>query len=111
MLLGGFVGAVIVGYLTSFLGGLAPSSTLSGEHSPWALFLIEAIQRILREAPLLLQGAVLVAAVLVLKEGLAPSLFGLLRRWERWGWLLLLPAVLLFLGLRVSCEQAGLCLP
>jgi ABC-type branched-subunit amino acid transport system permease subunit len=109
-LLGGFLGALIVGYLTSTLGELAPFSSVSGEHPLWMSFLMEAGRRIVSEAPLLVQGGVLVVIVLVLKDGIAPSLFRLLQRWERWVWWLLVPAVIAYLGERVACEQADLCL-
>jgi ABC-type branched-subunit amino acid transport system permease subunit len=109
-LLGGFVGALIVGYLTSYLGELAPFSSASGTDAPWMLFLMEAGRRIVREAPLLVQGAVLVVAVLLLKDGITPLLYRLLLRWERWAWWLLLPALIVYLGLRVACEQADVCL-
>ena len=109
-LLGGFVGALVVGYLTSTLGELAPFSAVSGDHAPWLLFLMEALRRIVREAPLLVQGAVLVVAVLALKDGITPWLNHLLKRWERWGWCLLLPAVIVYLGRKIACESAELCL-
>ncbi len=34
----------------------------------------------------------------------------LLKRHRRWAWWLLLPAVILYLGHRVACQQADLCL-
>jgi len=71
---------------------------------------MEAGRRIVREAPLLVQGAVLVVAVLLLKDGITPLLYRLLLRWERWAWWLLLPALIVYLGLRVACEQADVCL-
>lgn len=110
MLLGGFLGALIVGYLTSYLGELVPFSSVSDTYGPWALFLIEAGRRIVREAPLLVQGAVLVVAVLILKDGITPSLYRLLQRRERWAWWLLLPAVIVYLGLQIACQQAQVCL-
>ena len=110
MLLGGFFGALIVGYLTSALGELAPFSRVSGAHAPWVLFVMEAGRRVAHEAPLLVQGAVLVVAVLLLREGLTPALYRLLRRGERWAWWLLLPAVIAYLGLRIACRQADVCL-
>ena len=70
---------------------------------------MEAGRRIVREAPLLVQGAVLVGVVLVLKDGVTPPLFRVLARHRRWGWWLLLPAVLVYFGHRVACQQANLC--
>jgi ABC-type branched-subunit amino acid transport system permease subunit len=109
-LLGGFVGALLVGYLTSYLGEVVPLSSASGDGASWTAFFVEAGRRIMREAPLLVQGGVLVGAVLLLKDGVTPPLERLLRRGVRWGWWVLLPAVLLYLGHRVACLRADLCL-
>lgn len=109
-LLGGFAGAVVMGYLTSYLGEVVPFSTIPTDAAPWAAFLMEAGRRIAREAPILVQGAVLVAMVLALDDGLTPPLFRLLRRWARWGWWVLLPVVVFYFGHRVACQRADLCL-
>jgi len=109
-LLGGFVGAVGLGYLTSYLGEVVPFSTIPGAAAPWTAFLMEAARRIVREAPILVQGAVLVGMVLALEDGLTPPLFRRLERWARFGWWVLLPLVVLYFGHRVACQQADLCL-
>jgi branched-chain amino acid transport system permease protein len=109
-LLGGFVGAVIIGYLTSYLAEIVPFATIPGDASPWVRFLMEAGRRIVREAPLLVQGAVLVGIVLALEDGVTPTLSRLLTRYRRWGWWVLLPAVVFYFGQRVACLQADLCL-
>jgi branched-chain amino acid transport system permease protein len=109
-LLGGFAGAVVIGYLTSYLGEVVPFSTIPTGAAPWAAFLMEAGRRIVREAPILVQGAVLVAMVLALEDGLTPPLFRFLTRWARWGWWVLLPLVVFYFGHRVACLRADLCL-
>ena len=109
-LLGGFVGAVIISYLTSYLAEIVPFSTIPAGTAPWMAMLMEAARRIVREAPLLVQGAVLVGIVLVLEDGITPSLSRLLKRHARWGWWILLPAVVFYFGHRVACQQADLCL-
>jgi hypothetical protein len=48
--------------------------------------------------------------VLLLADGVTPPLFRLLERHRRWAWWLLLPAVILYLGHRVACQQTDLCL-
>ena len=109
-LLGGFVGAVIISYLTSYLAEIVPFSTIPAGTAPWMAMLMEAARRIVREAPLLVQGAVLVGVVLVLEDGVTPPLSRLLKRHARWGWWILLPAVVFYFGHRVACQQADLCL-
>jgi branched-chain amino acid transport system permease protein len=109
-LLGGFVGAAIIGYLTSYLADIVPFATIPADAGPWLATLMEAARRIVREAPLLVQGAVLVGIVLVLEDGITPPVFRVLTRYRRWGWWLLVPAVLLYFGHRVACQQADLCL-
>lgn len=110
MLLGGFVGAALIGYLTSYLGEVTPFSSIPAGAPAWVAFLMEAARRITREAPILVQGAVLVGIVLALEDGITPPFFRLLRRWIRLGWWVLLPAVLFYFGHRVACQQADLCL-
>jgi len=109
-LLGGFVGAAIMGYLTSYLAEIVPFGTIPGDTAPWIAALMEGTRRIVREAPLLVQGAVLVGVVLALEDGITPPLFRLLKRHARWGWWIVLPAVILYFGHRVACQQADLCL-
>ncbi len=109
-LLGGFVGAAIIGYLTSYLAEIVPFGTTPPGTGPWMAALMEATRRIVREAPLLVQGAVLVGIVLVLEDGITPPLYRLLKRHARWAWWILLPAVILYFGQRVACQQADLCL-
>jgi ABC-type branched-subunit amino acid transport system permease subunit len=109
-LLGGFVGAVIIGYLTSYLAEVAPFGATPGDVGPWGAFVMEAARRIVREAPLLVQGAVLVGIVLLLEDGVTPPLFRLLQRYRRWAWWLLLPAVILYFGHRIACQQTDFCL-
>jgi hypothetical protein len=48
--------------------------------------------------------------VLALEDGVTPPLGRLLARLGRWGWWALLPAVILYFGHRVACQQADLCL-
>ena len=73
-------------------------------------FLMEAGRRIVREAPLLVQGAVLVGIVLALEDGVTPPLSRLLTRYRRWAWWVLLPVVVLYFAHRVACLQADWCL-
>jgi ABC-type branched-subunit amino acid transport system permease subunit len=108
-LVGGFVGATIIGYLTGYLAEFVPFATIPGDAAPWMANLMEASRRIVREAPLLVQGAVLVGVVLLLEDGITPPLFRLLKRHGRWGWWVLLPIVILYFGERVACQQADLC--
>jgi branched-chain amino acid transport system permease protein len=108
-LLGGFAGAAAIGYLTTYLGEVVPFSATAGSGT-WAGVFAEAGRRILREAPLLVQGGVLVGMVLLLKDGITPPAFRLISGRPRLGWWLLLPAVLLYFGERVACRQADLCL-
>jgi branched-chain amino acid transport system permease protein len=109
-LLGGFVGAAIIGYLTSYLAEIVPFGTIPGDTAPWIAALMEGTRRIVREAPLLVQGAVLVGVVLLLEDGITPPLNRLLKHHARWGWWIVLPAVILYFGHRVACQQADLCL-
>ncbi|TMQ24439.1 MAG: branched-chain amino acid ABC transporter permease [Candidatus Rokuibacteriota bacterium] len=109
-LLGGFVGAAIIGYLTSYLAEIVPFATIPGDATPWMRFLMEAGRRIVREAPLLVQGAVLVGIVLALEDGVTPPLSRLLTRYRRWAWWVLLPVVVLYFAHRVACLQADWCL-
>jgi ABC-type branched-subunit amino acid transport system permease subunit len=108
-LLGGFVGAALIGYLTSYLGEISPFAGAPSA-SAWLNVLTEAGRRIVRQAPILVQGAVLVGIVLLLEDGLTPPVGRFLRRHARWGWWLLLPAMLLYIGHQVACRQADLCL-
>jgi len=109
-LLGGFVGAAIMGYLTSYLAEIVPFGTIPGDTAPWIAALMEGTRRIVREAPLLVQGAVLVGVVLALEDGITPPLFRLLKRHARWGWWIVLPAVIFYFGHRIACQQSDLCL-
>lgn len=109
-LLGGFVGAVMIGYLTGYLAEVVPFGTIPSDVAPWEALVMEASRRIVREAPLLVQGGVLVGVVLLLKDGVTPPLSRLLARHHRWTWWLLLPAVILYLGQRVACQQTDFCL-
>jgi branched-chain amino acid transport system permease protein len=109
-LIGSFVGAAALGYLTTYLGEVVPFSSAPGAPGTWAALGAEALRRVLREAPVLVQGFVLVGAVLLLHDGVAPPALRLLRRYERLGWLVLLPASLLYLGERVACRQLDRCL-
>jgi branched-chain amino acid transport system permease protein len=109
-LIGGFVGAAALGYLTTYLGESVAFSSAPGAPGTWSALGAEAVRRIVREAPVLVQGGVLVVAVLLLRDGVAPPAVRLLRRYERLGWLLLLPAVLFYFGERVGCQQLDYCL-
>ncbi len=109
-LLGGFVGAVIIGYLTSYLAEFVPFASIPSDATPWVKFLMETGRRIVREAPLLVQGAVLVGIVLALEDGVTPPLSRLLTRYRRWAWWVLLPTVVFYFAQRVACMQADVCL-
>ena len=109
-LLGGFVGAAIIGHLTSYLAEIVPFGTIPGDTAPWIAAVMEGTRRIVREAPLLVQGAVLVGVVLALEDGITPPLSRLLKDHARWGWWIVLPAVVLYFGHRIACQQADLCL-
>jgi branched-chain amino acid transport system permease protein len=109
-LLGGFVGATVIGYLTSYLAEVAPFAATPADAGPGVAFIMEAGRRLVREAPLLVQGAVLVGVVLVLEDGITPPLVRLLKRHTRWGWWVLLPVVILYFGQRIACQQADMCL-
>lgn len=109
-LAGGFIGAAALGYLTTYLGEVVPFSSAPGGTGSLTALAAEAARRILREAPLLVQGAVLVGAVLLLRDGITPLTLRLLRRQERLGWWLLVPAILLYFGERVACRQLDRCL-
>lgn len=109
-LLGGFVGAAVIGYLTSYLGEIVPFAAIPADATPWMRVLMETSRRIVREAPLLVQGAVLVGIVLALEDGVTPPLSRLLARYRRWAWWLLLPAVVFYFAQRVACAQADACL-
>jgi branched-chain amino acid transport system permease protein len=89
-LLGGFVGAAIIGYLTSYLAEIVPFGTIPGDTAPWIAALMEV--------------------VLALKDGITPPLSRLLKDHARWGWWIVLPAVILYFGHRIACQQADLCL-
>jgi branched-chain amino acid transport system permease protein len=109
-LLGGFVGALLIGYLTNYLGEAIPFPAIPGDASVLTALAMEASNRMVKEAPLLAQGAILVLMVLLLRDGLVPPLV-------RWGkrhlwlcWLLLLPLVVAFYGLQVLCRQLEVCL-
>lgn len=108
ILIGGFVGALAINYLTSYLGEISPAA--SREALTFMGLLLEIIRRIVQQAPLLVQGAVLVATVLLLKDGITPPLTRQLARRPLIGWLLLLPVVIAFFGMKVACRQADLCL-
>jgi branched-chain amino acid transport system permease protein len=109
-LLGGFVGALLIGYLTNYLGETLPFPAMPQDAPLLLTVAMEASNRIIKEAPILAQGAVLVVMVLVLQDGLVPHLI-------RWGqrhlwlcWLLLVPLVVAFYGVQVLCRQAEICL-
>ena len=65
-LLGGFVGALLIGYLTNYLGEVIPFPQIPEGASALTAFVMEAGNRIVREAPLLVQGLILVLMVLLL---------------------------------------------
>lgn len=104
-LVGGFVGAMVINYLTSFLAGMSNSTFVT---SPGLL--TEVLKRLADQSPLLVQGSALIAAVFLLRQGITPPVIALLAN-HRWlGWFVLLPSLIVFLGLRVACMQAGVCL-
>lgn len=110
-LLGAFVGALALNYLTSYLGGISLAPPAALDVTGLAGMLTEIGRRSIQQAPLLVQGAALVAAVLLLRDGLTPPLLRQLARRPTLGWLVLLPAVLAYFGASLACRQAGLCLP
>lgn len=108
-LLGGFVGALLIGYLTTYLGETIPFAAIPSDASALTAVAMEASNRVVKEAPILLQGAILVAMVLLLRDGIVPQL-------GRWGqrhpwlcWWVLLPLVVAFYGVQVLCRQADVC--
>ncbi len=109
-LLGGFVGALLIGYLTNYLGEYLPFPAIPRDASAMVGFTMEAANRIVKEAPLLVQGAVLVAMVLLLRDGLVPPLLQWGRRHPRICWLLILPLVIVYFGAKVLCRQMDWCL-
>ena len=109
-LIGGFVGAVAINYLTSYLGGISPSAGASADSSTLLGMVTEMVGRMVQQAPLLVQGIVLIGSVLILKDGITPPLLRQLARRPLIGWLLLLPALSAYFGLKVACRQADVCL-
>src|SRR5439155_14089647 len=73
-LIGGFAGALAVNYLTSYLGGITPAAPAAEEVSTLAGASAQIAYRTLQQAPLLVQGAVLVTTVLLLRDGIIPPL-------------------------------------
>jgi hypothetical protein len=71
---------------------------------------MEASNRLVKEAPILAQGAVLVVMVLLLRDGLVPHLVHWGKRHFWLCWLVLLPLVVAFYGAQVLCRQADVCL-
>ena len=108
-LIGGFVGALAVNYLTSYLGGIAPAAGTAGGGSAIADLISEFALGIAQQSALVVQGAVLIGTVLVLKNGITPPLASFLRRWPLAGWLLLLPAVIAYFAAQIACRQADFC--
>jgi ABC-type branched-subunit amino acid transport system permease subunit len=104
-LAGGFVGAVLINYLTSYLAGASNSAIVT---SPGILF--EVLRRLIEQAPLLVQGVALIATVFVLKRGIAPPVLEFLAHRSWIGWLILLPAVVAYFVLRVVCIHSDFCL-
>ena len=109
-LLGAFLGAIALNLLTSWLGGLSIGPAPAGGHSAAMAVLAELGRRSVQQAPVLVQGAALVIAVLLLREGMVSPLLRSLRRWPRIGWLVLLPLVVAWFAGRAACRQAGVCL-
>jgi ABC-type branched-subunit amino acid transport system permease subunit len=109
-LLGGFVGALLIGYLTNYLGETIPFPAIPPDPSTLTAVAMEASNRVVKEAPILLQGAVLVLMVLLLRDGIVPQLvrWGQRHLWLCWG--VLLPLVVAFYGVQVLCRQADICL-
>ncbi len=107
-LIGGFVGALVINYLTSYLGEISPA--VSSQTLAVTKVGLEIIRRMIQQAPLLVQGAVLVATVLLLKDGITPPLIRQLARRPRIALFLLLPAVIALFGIKVACRQADFCL-
>jgi ABC-type branched-subunit amino acid transport system permease subunit len=109
-LLGGFVGALLIGYLTNYLGEVLPFPAIPRDASALVVVAMEASNRLVKEAPILAQGAVLVGMVLLLRDGLVPHLGRWGQRHLRFCWLVLLPLVVAFYGAQVLCRQAAICL-
>jgi branched-chain amino acid transport system permease protein len=108
-LLGGFVGALLIGYLTNYLGAALPFPAIPHDASTLLALLMEVSNRMVKEAPTLVQGAVLVLMVLLLRDGLVPPLLRWGRRHPYLGWGVLLPAVVVFYGVQILCRQADVC--
>lgn len=104
LLVGGFVGAMAINFLTSFLAGISNSTFVT---SPGILS--ETLRRLIDQSPLLVQGTALIAAVFILKRGITPPVMAFLAN-HRWlGWFVLLPGLIISLSFRIACMQAGLC--
>jgi urea transport system permease protein len=109
-LLGGFVGALLIGYLTNYLGEALPFPAIPRQASALVTVAMEASNRLVKEAPILVQGAVLVVMVLLLRDGLVPHLVHWGKRHLWLCWLVLLPLLAAFYGAQVLCRQADICL-
>jgi branched-chain amino acid transport system permease protein len=106
LLVGGFVGAMAINFLTNFLAGISNNTFVT---SPGIM--AETLRRLIDQSPLLVQGTALIVAVLILKRGITPPVMSFLAN-HRWlGWFVLLPGLIISLSFRIACMQAGLCVP
>jgi branched-chain amino acid transport system permease protein len=106
-LIGGFVGAVAVNYLTSYLGALTPPSSSGGTGISEVVYGL--FGRAIEQSALLVQGAVLIITVLLLKEGITPPLTRFLKRRSVIGWAIVLPLLVAYFAAQVACRQADVC--
>jgi branched-chain amino acid transport system permease protein len=106
MLAGGFIGALVINFLTSYLGGVSNTAFMT---SPGIFS--EFLKRFIDQSPLLVQGTALIVAVFILKRGITPPLLSFLATRPWFGWLVLFPSLLIYFSLRVACMQASFCLP
>jgi len=107
-LIGGFVGALAVNYLTSYLGEIAPAASYTAGGVLGLLY--DLLGRASQQSALLVQGAVLIGTVLLLEEGIAPPEARFLSRWPLIGWFFLLPLLLVYFAAQIACRQADFCL-
>ena len=107
-LIGGFVGAAAINYLTSYLGGIETAAS-AGAGGP-AGWVFDLFGLVVQQSALLVQGVALIATVLLLRDGITPPIARTLARWPAIGWFVVLPLLTAYFVGRVACRQADLCL-
>ena len=73
-------------------------------------YVADLFGRAVQQSALLLQGAVLIGTVLLLREGITPPVARLLARWRVIGWFVAAPLLLAYFAAQVACRQADFCL-